>query len=168
MQVACSRNSPPYALTGLERFEATAFAYCLMGNHYHVVVQTHRPNLSRLMRHVNGVYTRRHGLVGHLFQGRFKAILVDKENYFLEVCRYVDLNPVSRRRPRGAAKKVVTASARREVVRNMTERDLSERHALRVIGMSAGSLRSRHDLSQAPPAGHGGQPQAGGSALCAG
>lgn len=69
-----------------------------MGNHYHVVLQTHRPNLSRLMRHVNGVYTqtynRRHGLVGHLFQGRFKAILVDKENYFLEVCRYVDLNPV--------------------------------------------------------------------------
>lgn len=50
------------------------------------------------MRHVNGVYTqtynRRHGLVGHLFQGRFKAILVEKENYFLEVCRYVDLNPV--------------------------------------------------------------------------
>lgn len=86
---------------GLERFEATAFAYCLMGNHYHVVVQTHRPNLSRLMRHVNGVYTqtynRRHGLVGHLFQGRFKAILVEKENYFLEVCRYVDLNPVRAR-----------------------------------------------------------------------
>ena len=83
---------------GLERFEATAFAYCLMGNHYHVVVQTHRPNLSRLMRHVNGVYTqtynRRHGVVGHLFQGRFKAILVEEESYFLEVCRYVDLNPV--------------------------------------------------------------------------
>ena len=69
-----------------------------MGNHYHVVVQTHRPNLSRLMRHVNGVYTqtynRRHGVVGHLFQGRFKAILVEEESYFLEVCRYVDLNPV--------------------------------------------------------------------------
>ena len=83
---------------GLERFEATAFAYCLMGNHYHVVMQTHRPNLSRLMRHVNGVYTqtynRRHGVVGHLFQGRFKAILVEAESYFLEVCRYVDLNPV--------------------------------------------------------------------------
>ena len=83
---------------GLERFEASAFAYCLMGNHYHVVLQTHRPNLSRLMRHVNGVYTqtynRRHGVVGHLFQGRFKAILVEEESYFLEVCRYVDLNPV--------------------------------------------------------------------------
>lgn len=83
---------------GLERFEAAVFAYCLMGNHYHLVCQTHQPNLSRLMRQLNGVYTQvynhRHGKVGHLFQGRFKAILVDADNYFLEVCRYVDLNPV--------------------------------------------------------------------------
>jgi putative transposase len=70
----------------------------LMGNHFHFVVQTRSANLSRLMRHVNGVYTqnfnRRHGLVGHLFQGRFKAILVDRDAYLLEVCRYVELNPV--------------------------------------------------------------------------
>lgn len=83
---------------GLVRFDATAFAYCLMGNHYHAVLQTHRPNLSRLMRHVNGIYTqtynRRHRKVGHLFQGRFNAILVDEDAYFLETCRYVDLNPV--------------------------------------------------------------------------
>lgn len=83
---------------GLERFDAVAFAYCLMGNHYHFVLQTHQPNLSRLMRHINGVYTqiynRRHLKVGHLFQGRFKAIVVDRDAYFLEVCRYVDLNPV--------------------------------------------------------------------------
>lgn len=83
---------------GLERFDAVAFAYCLMGNHYHFVLQTHQPNLSRLMRHINGVYTqtdnRQHHNVGHLFQGRFKAIVVDRDAYFLEVCRYVDLNPV--------------------------------------------------------------------------
>jgi REP element-mobilizing transposase RayT len=83
---------------GLERFDAVAFAYCLKGNHYHFVLQTHQPNLSRLMRHINGVYTqiynRRHHKVGHLFQGRFKAIVVDRDAYFLEVCRYVDLNPV--------------------------------------------------------------------------
>jgi len=92
---------------GLDRFHASACAYCLMSNHYHIVLQTHRPNLSRLMRHVNGVYTqrynRRHAKVGHLFQGRFKAVLVDEESYFLEVCRYVDLNPVRARvvkRPR--------------------------------------------------------------------
>jgi REP element-mobilizing transposase RayT len=85
----------------LERFDASYLAYCLMSNHYHFVLETHRANLSRLMRHVNGVYTqrcnRRHQRVGHLFQGRFKAILVDRDAYLLEVCRYVDLNPVRAR-----------------------------------------------------------------------
>lgn len=82
----------------LERFDAQAWAYCLMGNHYHLVIRTREANLSRLMRQINGVYTqafnRRHKLTGHLFQGRFKAILVDSDSYLLEVCRYVDLNPV--------------------------------------------------------------------------
>jgi putative transposase len=83
---------------GLERFDAQLFVYCLMGNHYHFVLQTRQGRLSALMRHINGVYTqafnRRHDKVGHLFQGRFKAILVDREAYLLEVCRYVELNPV--------------------------------------------------------------------------
>jgi putative transposase len=82
----------------MERFDAVAHAYCLMGNHYHFGLQTRQANLSRVMRHINGVYSqaynRRHGLVGHLFQGRFKAIHVDRDAYFLAVCRYVDLNPV--------------------------------------------------------------------------
>ena len=60
-----------------ERFDAQVLAYCLMGNHYHLVLHTRAANLSRFMRHLNGVYTqrfnRRHGLVGHLFQGRFKV-----------------------------------------------------------------------------------------------
>ena len=67
-----------------ERFDASALAYCLMGNHYHLVLRTRQPNLSALMRHVNGIFTqrmnRRHGKVGHLFQGRFKAILVDGDD----------------------------------------------------------------------------------------
>jgi putative transposase len=83
----------------MDRFDAQALAYCLMGNHYHLVLHTRQANLSRLMRHVNGVYTqtfnRRHGLVGHLFQGRFKAILVDPEAYLLALCRYVERNPVA-------------------------------------------------------------------------
>jgi putative transposase len=83
---------------GLERFDAEALAYCLMGNHYHFVLHTRSSNLSLLMRHINGVYSqrfnRRHGLVGHLLQGRFKAVLVDRDAYLLEVCRYVELNPV--------------------------------------------------------------------------
>ena len=83
---------------GLARFNARVCSYCLMSNHYHFVLLTLDGNLSRLMRHINGVYTqtynRRHGKVGHLFQGRFKAILVDRDQYLLEVCRYVELNPV--------------------------------------------------------------------------
>lgn len=82
----------------MNRFDAQMLAYCLMGNHYHFVLHTRQANLSLLMRHINGVYTqsfnRRHGKVGHLFQGRFKAILVDRDAYLLEVCRYVELNPV--------------------------------------------------------------------------
>jgi putative transposase len=84
--------------SGLERFDGCALAWCLMGNHYHFVLQTRQPNLSLLMRHINGVYTQRfnqrHRKVGHLFQGRFKAVLVDRDSYLLEVCRYVELNPV--------------------------------------------------------------------------
>jgi putative transposase len=74
------------------------YAYCLMKNHYHLVVETAAGNLSVGMRQLNGVYTQRfnrhHGRVGHLFQGRFKAILLERESYLLELCRYVVLNPV--------------------------------------------------------------------------
>jgi putative transposase len=84
--------------SGLERFDGCALAWCFMGNHYHFVLQTRQPNLSLLMRHINGVYTQRfnqrHRKVGHLFQGRFKAVLVDRDGYLLEVCRYVELNPM--------------------------------------------------------------------------
>jgi REP element-mobilizing transposase RayT len=73
-------------------------AYCLMGNHYHLLVETPDANLGRGMRQLNGVYTqrfnRRHGRVGHVFQGRYKAILVEKDSYLLELARYVVLNPV--------------------------------------------------------------------------
>lgn len=82
----------------VERFDAAVLAYCLMDNHYHLVVHTRNANLSRLMQRLNGVYTqaynRRHNKEGHLFQGRFKGILVDRDAYLLEVCRYVDLNPL--------------------------------------------------------------------------
>ena len=69
-----------------------------MDNHYHLLVETPKANLSRGMRELNGTYTqafnRRQGRVGHLFQGRFKALLVEKDVYLLELSRYVVLNPV--------------------------------------------------------------------------
>jgi putative transposase len=74
------------------------YAYCLMGNHYHLLVETPGANLSRGMRQLNGTYTqrfnRRHGRVGHVLQGRFKAIVVERERYLLELSRYIALNPV--------------------------------------------------------------------------
>jgi REP element-mobilizing transposase RayT len=80
------------------RYQWRCFAYCLMTNHYHLVVETAQPNLAAGMRQLNGRYSQafnyRHQREGHLFQGRYKAILVEREAYLLEVCRYVVLNPV--------------------------------------------------------------------------
>ena len=74
------------------------YAYCLMGNHYHLLIETPEANLVAGMRRLNGVYTqafnRRHRRVGHVFQGRYKSIVVDKDNYGLALCRYIVLNPV--------------------------------------------------------------------------
>ncbi|TSC95364.1 MAG: hypothetical protein Athens101410_614 [Parcubacteria group bacterium Athens1014_10] len=82
----------------IERFNWICHSYCLMDNHYHLIIETPEGNLSRGMRQLNGVYTQsfntRHNKVGHLFQGRYKAILVDKDSYLLSLCRYVVLNPL--------------------------------------------------------------------------
>lgn len=82
----------------VEQYQVICHAWVLMDNHYHLLIETPSSNLSQAIRHLNGVYTqgfnRRHRRVGHLFQGRFKAILVEKETYLLELCRYVVLNPV--------------------------------------------------------------------------
>lgn len=84
----------------MERFDAQVLAYCLEPDGYELLLFTRQANLSRLMRHINGVYTqgcnRRRGLVGHLFQGRFKAVLVDREHLLLDACRHVDAGGVRR------------------------------------------------------------------------
>ena len=84
-----------------KRYNWFGHAYCLMNNHYHLIIETPDANLSAGMRQLNGVYTqafnKRHKRVGHLFQGRYKAILIQKDSHLLEVCRYVVLNPVRAR-----------------------------------------------------------------------
>lgn len=81
-----------------ERCNFVIHSFCQMGNHYHLLLETVEGNLARGMRMLNGSYTqyfnRRHKLVGHLFQGRYKAILVQKETYLLELSRYIVLNPL--------------------------------------------------------------------------
>ena len=73
-------------------------AYCLMSNHYHLLVHTPDGNISRCMRHINGVYTQRfnrhHKKDGQLFRGRYKAVLVDADSHLLEVLRYIHRNPL--------------------------------------------------------------------------
>jgi REP element-mobilizing transposase RayT len=90
-----------------DRFNWLVHAYCLMTNHYHLLVETPEANLSKGMRQLNGVYTQRfnrsYNRSGHVFQGRYKAILAQKEAYLLELARYVVLNPVRARMVRTAA-----------------------------------------------------------------
>lgn len=73
-------------------------AYCLMSNHYHLLIQTPQGNISRCMRHINGIYTQRynrsHKCDGQLFKGRYKSILVEQDNYLLELVRYIHRNPL--------------------------------------------------------------------------
>jgi len=81
-----------------DKYNLICHAYCLMSNHYHLLIETPDANLSKGMRQLNGVYTqafnRKHKRVGHLFQGRYKAIIVEKDSYLLELSRYIVLNPV--------------------------------------------------------------------------
>jgi len=87
-----------YLETAVGRYKAVIHVYCLMSNHYHLLLSTPEGNLSQIMRHINGGYTtwfnKRHNRYGHLFQGRYKAILVEADPYAGELSRYIHLNPV--------------------------------------------------------------------------
>jgi len=81
-----------------ERYKYFLHAYILMDNHYHLLIETPHGNIKQIMQNINTSYTvfinRRHNRTGHLLQGRYKAFIVDKENYLLELSRYIHLNPV--------------------------------------------------------------------------
>ncbi|MHB8766296.1 MAG: transposase [Deferrisomatales bacterium] len=97
-----------YLASATSRYGARIHAYCLMSNHYHLLLETPNGNLSQIMAHINGAYTTYVNVkgqrAGHLFQGRFRAILVEKEEHALELSRYLHLNPVR-------ARMVATAAA---------------------------------------------------------
>jgi hypothetical protein len=96
---------------GMQRFDAQVLAYCLWGNHDYFVLHTRLANLSRLRRHLNDMYTqaltRRHRMVESLSQSRFKAILVGRDAYLQEICRYVELNPARMHADRAGGVSVV-------------------------------------------------------------
>lgn len=81
-----------------QQYDVETHAYCLMSNHYHLLLHTPRGNISRAMRHLNGVYTQRYNHLekrdGPLFRGRYQSILVDADHYLVELSRYIHLNPV--------------------------------------------------------------------------
>jgi len=87
-----------YIETAHKRFKVVVHAYCLMPNHYHLLIETPLANLCRCMQWINSSYTTYYNIIqqrtGHLFQGRYKAILIDKDSYMAELSRYVHLNPV--------------------------------------------------------------------------
>ena len=87
-----------YLESSTKRYGARIHAYCLMNNHYHLLVETPEGNLSQIMRHINGAYTTYFNIKrkrsGHLFQGRYNAILVDADEYVTQLSRYIHLNPV--------------------------------------------------------------------------
>jgi len=87
-----------YLLKAKQRFHFYLYAYVLMPNHYHLLIETLQPNLSRIMQYLNTSYTTYYNIkrskCGHLFQGRYKSILVDKDSYCQELSKYIHLNPV--------------------------------------------------------------------------
>ena len=87
-----------YLESATVRYGAKIHAYCLMSNHFHLLLETPQGNLSEIMQHINGAYTTYFNVkrkrVGHLFQGRFKAILVEADEYAAELSRYIHLNPI--------------------------------------------------------------------------
>lgn len=82
----------------VERYDWCCAAYCLMTNHFHLLIETPQPNLSDGMQRLNALYAQwfnaRHAVEGHLFERRFHAVLVESEWHFVELCRYLPLNPV--------------------------------------------------------------------------
>lgn len=81
-----------------DRFGFVCHAYCQMPNHYHLLVETPTANLSEAMHYINCLYAQvfnvRHGLTGHVLQGRFHSVLLEQEEHFMELARYIPLNPV--------------------------------------------------------------------------
>ena len=139
-----------------DRFDAIFHAYCLMGNHYHLLVETPQANLDRIMRHINGVYTQRYNRLkrtdGPLFRGRYKSILIDADAYLLQVGRYIHRNPLE---IKGGAKDVLEvyqwSSYLAYVNRGLTPGWLTREQTYRTLGGKSPSANYRACLLYTSP-----------------
>ena len=140
--VAC-RRFLSVLLEAQRRCGWRCFAYCLMTNHYHLVLMTPEPNITQGMQHLNGMYARwfnrRHGLEGHLFQRRYHTAMIESDWHLLEACRYVVLNPV--RAGLVAAPEEWTWSSYRATVRPSGETAIAVDELLKFFGREADAAR---------------------------
>ena len=120
------------------RYNWQCHACCLMDNHYHMLVETPDANLGKGMRQLNGVYTQAfnftHRCVGHVFQGRYKAILIDKDSYLLELAQYIVLNPVCAQIVRSAGEWPYYAEQHRTRKQAITSAYASGDYSLKEVG----------------------------------
>jgi putative transposase len=142
----------------LSRFAWQCFAYCLMPNHYHLVVKTSNPNLSQGMRHINGVYAqrfnRRHDRVGHVFQGRFGSTLIQADEHLLEAIRYVVRNPI--RAGLAGRTHEWPWSSQREVLGSSGRGALAISELMALFGVNATAARNRYlEFTETEPRNNG-------------
>ena len=127
-----------------EMFKVEIHGYCLMDNHYHLLIKTPDGNLSRAMRHLNGIYTQRHNrsaqVDGPLFRGRYKAILIDADAYLLNVSRYIHSSPVEAGMVK-KAERYVWSSYRAFIGQDTSPRWLTRADTLSMIGQRSREKR---------------------------
>jgi putative transposase len=138
--------------TCLERFRLRLHAYVLMDNHYHLLLETREANLSRAMQWLNTAYTvwynRRHQRVGHLFQGRYKAVIVEPETWALELSRYIHVNPV---RIRALGLDKAAQRAQRQGAGRAPDREVIQERLRRLRQYRWSSYRAYAGWEKAPP-----------------
>ena len=136
-----------YLESATERYNAVIHVFCLMDNHYHILLETPSGNLPQIMRHINGAYTTyfnvRRDRNGHLFQGRYKAIVVEKDEYAKELSRYIHLNPV-RAKMVGAPEEYNWSSHKYYIGKEKTPEWLQTDFVLGYFGRKVSESRKRY------------------------
>ena len=136
-----------YLETAVQRYKAIIHVYCLMGNHYHLLIETPIGNISQIMRHINGAYTTYYNTkrqrAGHLLQGRYKAILVEADEYAEELSRYIHLNPV-RAGIVGRPEEFQWSSYQHYIGKKQKPKWLTVEYVLSYFGMEAAKAQKRY------------------------